>query len=172
MQAKRSRDDQDWRLFTEIWKSIDREFGPFCTDACVDLHRSNSFCFNSWNEEDDARAADWHGRNVWCNPPFRHMLAIIRRFLECKIETPSGTTACFLLPVWTQTATKPVHPAYQFVTSHPQIFHEVRHFPQDTLLFSAPSDLEGGRTIWGGVRWPVKVFHVKPCPLPYNPLTE
>ena len=169
-QAVRARDDQDWRLMAHLWHDIDREFGPFDTDACVDPDRTNSFCFSSWSESDDATKADFHGLNVWCNPPFKLMLEIVLRFVRCKMEQPNGTTACFLIPWWIASGSKPEHPVCSFIRAHPDIFLEVRHFEVGEILFSAPSDFHGGRTIWGGVRWPVKVFRVSPAPLPYNPL--
>ena len=169
-QAIRARDDQDWRLMAQLWHSIDKEFGPFDTDACVDLDRTNSFCFSSWTSKDDARLADFHGLNVWCNPPFKLMLEIVLRFITCKLEQPNGTAACFLVPWWIASGSKPEHPLCTFIKAHPDIFKEIRHFTEGEILFSAPSDFEGGRTIWGGVRWQVKVFRVHPTPLPYNPL--
>ena len=169
-QAVASRDDQDWKLVDHLWQSIDEEFGPFTLDACVDPDHANSFCLESWSATEDARKGNFHGFNAWGNPPFRYMLDILRRFLQCKVEHPNGTAACFLIPVWEESATKPVHPAYKLVTGHPTIFHKIRRFEPGEVLFSAPSDFGGGRTIWGGVRWAVEVFRVHPTPLPYNPL--
>ena len=153
-----SADVEDWQIDPSVVSDLERQFGPFDVDECVDEFRTNSHCINSRNEHDDCLVQNWAGLNVFCNGPFSKLEAILQRFLECKTASPRGTAAVFILPCWTQES------FYKLFLAHPNVWRVVRRWPAGTPLFTAPipAGLGGGRRFVGTTSWPVIAVRADP----------
>eukprot|EP00976_Prorocentrum_cordatum_P036676 746220-Prorocentrum_minimum.AAC.1 len=68
---------EDWQIDPSVVSYLERQFGPFDVDECVDEFRTDSHCINSWNEHDNCLVQNW-------------------------AASPRGTEAVFILPCWTQ----------------------------------------------------------------------
>jgi hypothetical protein len=152
------KDMEDWMVIEPEAKSLDRDFGPFDVDACVDEYRTNSHCGKSWNKKDDCVKQQWGGLNVLCNGPFSMLLEILRHAVKCKRAHPVGTAALFIVPCW------PTEEFYKFAMSLPELFKVVRRWPKGSALFTAPipAPLGGGRVYQGPTRWPVVALRISP----------
>ena len=155
----RNRDDDDWQFAPLEVLSLDNEFGPFEIDACCDDSEANAHFFECWTKSLNCLRQDWDALNVYCNPPFSDILRILLRFLHCKCRTPRGTSAVFVLPFWD------TEPFWWLVQAMPRTFVEVRDFPRDSNLFTAPIKGRAGRNFCGNTKWGVKVIRVGPEPL-------
>ena len=125
-------DFDDWQLRTQEVVSLDVEFGPIEVDACCDEIGSNAHFVEFWSSTDDCRRHNWAGRTIYCNPPFSLMFSILLHFLKCKMSSPVGTSAMFVLPVWLS------HDAVRMVLAMPEWFEVVRRYEAGTRLFTAP----------------------------------
>ena len=166
-QASLVTDYDDWMIafwaFHDLWKA----FGPFEWDGAVDIWASNTYCKGGWSIRDDATRQDWDEMSVYCNPPYSCILDFLVRFLFCKMRSPLGTAAVFVLPMWEGTR------FWDLVSEHPTIFRIVRMYEKNTRLFTSPNRKGVERKFCGLTRWPVVVVRVAPEPLPYRlDLTE
>ena len=153
-----SDDMEDWQIDPGVVRELERQFGLFDVDACVDKFRTNSHCIRSWNEEDNCLVQDWAGLNVFCNAPFSKLEQVLHRFLACKRASPRGTAAVFILPCWVQ------EPFYELFLANSDTLSVVRRWPAGSPLFTAPvpAGLGGGRRFVGTTSWPVIAVRASP----------
>ena len=153
-----SADRDDWQFSPVEVNSLDLEFGPFEVDATADETGSNSHFEEFWHASNDCRSHDWAGRNVFCNLPFSIMSSIFVHFIKCKLASPLGTTATFVVPGWIE------HPAISMILDMPEWFVRVREYPAGTDLFTSPrAHAHGrGRRVCGPTRWAVWVIRCPP----------
>lgn len=87
-----------WRTPGWLFGRLHEEF-RFDLDAAAD--EDNALCANCWTEDDNGLRQPWHG-NTWCNPPYSHLGAWLRKAAQ---ETREGrcTTAVLLVPARTDT---------------------------------------------------------------------
>jgi len=140
---------------------LDQQLGPFAVAACCDVWGANSHLITFWTAEIDCRERKWEEINVLCNPPFSMILSILLHFLACKLRCPTGTSACFILPAWTD------QEFWALVGGMPRTFRVVRRWAVGTELFTAPTSHaeHGDRKSVGGTRWPVVAVWVGPSPI-------
>ena len=134
---------------------MDEEFGPFVVDATSDVTGSNEHFARFWSMNDDCRLHDWAGMNIFCNLPFSIMLSILLHFLRCKLRSPLGTTATFVVPAWL------THDAILLILELDKFFVRVRFFPEGSTIFTSPSGGES-RRVCGPTKWGVWVVHCPP----------
>ena len=84
------------------------------------------------------------------------ILHFLIRFLVCKIRSPLGTAALFVLPVWVGC------PFWDLVVAYGRIFEVVARYPAGTRLFTSPNQAGPMRKDCGPTRWPVVVVRVAP----------
>ena len=90
----------EWKLHPELFKQIDRTWGPHTIDrfACMantQLPRYNSRFMDPLSEGIDALSQqDWALENNYANPPFR----LINRLLDLVQE--QGATVTLIAPKW------------------------------------------------------------------------
>jgi hypothetical protein len=151
-------DFDDWQLQTQEVVSLDVEYGPIEVDACCDEIGSNAHFAEFWSSANDCRRHDWAGRTIYCNPPFSLMFSILLHFLKCKMSSPVGTSAIFVLPVWLS------HDAVRMVLAMPEWFEVVRRYEAGTRLFTAPRDVsrKATREDVGPTKWGVWVVRCPP----------
>ena len=64
----------------DIFNELDRRY-QFDWDACATAE--NSKCGNNfWDKEENALQRDWHGKRVWCNPPYSKMPGSNKGYVE------------------------------------------------------------------------------------------
>jgi hypothetical protein len=150
-----SSDKDDWQFSPEEVSELDLEVGPFVVDASSDETGSNAHFAKFWSKENDCRSHDWAGRNIFCNLPFSIMLSILLHFLRCKIRSPLGTTATFVVPAWL------THDAILLILELDCFFKRIRFYPKGSNIFTSPS---GGvsRRNCGPTKWAVWVVHCPP----------
>ena len=80
-------------------------------------------------------------------------------FLRCKLRTPVGTAALFILPVW-------VGEHYlDLVYALPRTFRVVRRWAEGSRLFTSPDGRMAERKDCGPTRWEVIAVRVDAGPL-------
>jgi len=160
-QDVRQADFEDYQLAPPEAQSLDEQVGPFNVAACCDVWGANSHFMKFWTKEMDCRLQDWDGLNVLCNPPFSIILSILIHFLRCKLRCPVGTSACFILPAWTD------EEFWSLVIGMPRTFRVLRRWEVGTHLFSAASapTERSIRKYVGGTRWQVVAVWVGPSPM-------
>ena len=151
-------DRDDWQFSPVEVSGLDLEFGPYEVDATADVTGSNAHFEIFWHTGDDCRSHDWAGRNVFCNLPFSIMFSIFVHFIKCKLASPLGTTATFVVPAWIE------NPAISMILDMPDWFKRVREYPVGTKLFTSPRAHAhgGGRRDCGPTRWKVWVIRCPP----------
>eukprot|EP00854_Cymbomonas_tetramitiformis_P015914 gene15914-biopygen16408 len=63
--TKQPADRQDWKVRTQVFERLQRQFGSFDVDACCDLGGLNRQVDTYWT---DCLRQRWRGKHVWCNP--------------------------------------------------------------------------------------------------------
>ncbi|KAK9816271.1 hypothetical protein WJX74_004415 [Apatococcus lobatus] len=111
-----------------------------------------------WTVKDDCTTTEWGGLNVWCNPSFHMVGAVLENYLRCKKGSPTNTSATFVVPGWVGAAW------WEMLKS---ICRLVRYYPPWSHIFTA-SPVKGAdaRRLLGPVRWPVAVAVSDAGPLP------
>ena len=146
---KAPRDTDDWKFDSSRFMEYSQKYGPFDVDACANPDGSNAHLPKYWSQEDSCLDNSWTGLNVFCNPPWRLIGAVVQHYLQCRQADPANTHAVFVLPNW------PWQPWYPSVVQH---FNIIDYFPTGSQLFTAPPDMDDNdRTVLGPTRWPVMV---------------
>ncbi len=158
-------DPEDYQFSPSLFKELQSEYGPFSLDLTSNTNGDNSMCTQFLSTWQDPRDEDLSGHNCWCNPPFKEnfVCELLQHYLHCKQQNPHKTSACFVLPLWSNAA-------WQHLVSKMRI---VRYYPKGTTLFTAPSSNKGtDRRHVGPTRWPVVVYRddqKTPTPLSIKP---
>jgi hypothetical protein len=134
----------------------------FTVDACCNSDGPNSHCHQYCSRaQNDALQFDFTGHHSWFNPPFSNpteVIHFIKHYQVCKAKAPDTTSACFLLPKWTNAPWAP------FISD----MHVMHSYPKGYRLFSMPSKEHPlKRQRMAGIPWAVQVFHdpVRPAVL-------
>ena len=158
-QALTVKDYDDWMVVEPVFRKLWDSYGPFDRDGAVDVHKSNTWCREGWSILDDSTRQNWDEQTVYCNPPYSIILDFLIRFLFCKLRSPLGTAAIFVLPLWEGTL------FWTLIQQYPEVFEVVEMFPKDSHLFTSPNQRGWVRKHCGPTKWPVVVVRVGPAPL-------
>jgi hypothetical protein len=163
LRSSLDKDREDWKLSVWAFEWLDLRFGPFSVSACCDDFGANSHTIHFWSPSKSCLSQNWARFCTYCNPPFSLALTIIIHFLKCKLASPLGTSAVFILPHWDDFR------ALALVRAMPSTFRLVRLWPAGTEhLFTAQSiPQEGtlGRKDCGPTQWDVGAYFVSPTPI-------
>jgi hypothetical protein len=147
-------DPEDFMLAEEIYDVLHREYGPFDIEGAADAaggnaHLSN-YCYKHGRSFLDE---DVSGLRVYMNPPFRQAERFIDHYLDCKMRSPSTTSAILILPYdpkadWWPKVAK---------------MKEVRHWDAGTQLFTLPRNvMHGHRRVLRPCHFPVVALYDAP----------
>ena len=89
-----------WYTPQPLFDELERRFGPFDLDAAADA--LNAKCARFITEEENALESAWVGTNVWCNPPYKGLLAWCVKARE-ELAKNNCKSVCMLLPAQTST---------------------------------------------------------------------
>jgi len=148
MQLAALRDNVDWQFDPDLFMSYNLRCGPFQVDACADNDGRNAQCAEFWCSKDSYASHSWAGLNVWCNPPFEKVAALLCHATRCHYESPEDTRALLVLPDWPDARWWP-----NIVDS--SICQCVGYYPAGTHLFTTPATGRGQRKVMGPTRWRV-----------------
>ena len=91
---------QDWATPQDFFDKVNTELGPFTLDACAS--EQNAKCNKFFTAKDDGLTQDWHGNNVFVNPPYgRGIDKWIKKAYE--ESQKSRTRVVMLIPARTDT---------------------------------------------------------------------
>ena len=122
---------------------------PFTLDACCNADGSNALCDNWCSPANSFLQVDsLADQHVWVNAPFRKVKKFVRHYLQVKAKTPDRTSACILVPRWTD-------PPWKGVLHGMQLLHS---FPAGYPLFVTP----GESRPMPGTPWPVDIYYDPP----------
>jgi hypothetical protein len=157
------KDREDWKLNESAFSWLNQRFGPFSVSACCDDLGANSHTILFWSPAKSCLSQNWARFCTYCNPPFSLALTIIIHFLRCKLASPLGTSAVFILPHWDDSL------AIALVRAMPSTFCLVHTWPAGTEhLFTAislPQEGGTGRKDCGPTKWDVGAYYVSPTPI-------
>ena len=159
LQARAVKDFDDWMVVEPVFRKLWVGYGPFNRDGAVDVHKSNTWCRDGWSLVEDATRQDWDEENIYCNPPYSCILDFLIRFLFCKLRSPFGTAALFVLPLWEGTL------FWDLIQQYPEVFKIVETFGTGSDLFTSPNQRGWVRKHCGPTKWPVVVVRVGAEPL-------
>jgi len=95
-----SSDREDWPTPLDLFRRLDREFGPFDLDAAASPE--NALCTRYFTQRDDAFRQDWRPfQRIWINPPYGDAIPLWTR--RARQEAERGAVVCMLLPSRTDT---------------------------------------------------------------------
>lgn len=100
-----------WETPQWLFDRLNRIF-EFEIDVCAD--ESNHKCAVYYTEEDDGLKQDWHGKKVWCNPPYGRQ---IQQWVAKAAETVKDNNSLVVMLIPARVDTSWYH---DYISNNPQ----------------------------------------------------
>lgn len=89
-----SSNTDEWATPQDLFDRLNEEFG-FDLDVCA--NEENAKCPTFFTKEQDGLSKSWHGRRVFCNPPYDRRVGLFMKKAYEETAMGGGETICVML---------------------------------------------------------------------------